>query len=348
MKVKKIRSVIAMSLFSSLILVNSRPAHAVELKTGGLIFAQYERVTSHHLKDGTPAQDFNAFDVSRIYINADAKYNDTLSGFINLEADLVSRETKNNRVFLKSAELRWGTDSARIYFGLIGVPWRALEETVWHRFVSKDLEDVEGIGLATDRGIRLSGKIPYLSYHLMMANGEGTGADGLAGNETTAVNGGGKLKDYIAMVSLTPFETLGDSVKGFKISAMVQKGDKNETTLRNRAFAGIAYDSKHIKAVANYYNADNSSTTFASRGEGISLYTIIYPNEKWWILARFDQYNPNIVAGGFSHNRIIYGAGYLITKGVRISLDHQYLHQERRTAALQDESVVSLHTEIKF
>ncbi len=328
--------------------VNIKPVYSVDVKMGGLIFANYEWVSSHHFKDGTRAQDYSAFDVSRIYLNADAQYNDTLSGFINLEADLVSRESKNNRLFLKNAELRWGKDSARIYFGLIGVPWRALEETVWHRFVSKDLEDLEGIGNATDRGIRLSGKIPYLNYHLMMANGEGTGADGTAGNETTVVNGGGKLKDYLAMVTVAPFENLENPLKGLKVSVMGIAGDKNETTVRNRAFGGLVFDSKYIKAAANYYNADNSSTTFAARGEGVSVYTVIYPSQKWWLLARFDKYNPNILAGGFSHNRYIYGVGFLIVKGVRITLDHQYLEQERRTAALQDESVISLHTEVKF
>lgn len=321
---------------------------AVEMKMGGTVFAHYEYVTSKHLKDGTVSQDYNAFEVSRIYLNSDIKYSDTVSAFLNLEANLLSREAKNNRVYLKNAELRWGSEPAKLYFGLIGVPWRALEETIWHRFIGKDLEDIEGIGNATDRGVRVSGKIPYLTYHLMVSNGEGTGGDGVGGNETTVPNGGGRLKEFLAQISLMPFEQL-ESLKGLKISIMGLKGNKNEITLKNRIFAGLSYDSKCFKAMANYYNADNSpSVGVPSRGEGFSAVATVYPNEKWWLIARFDKYNPNIHAGGFSHNRTIYGLGTMLTKGVRFALDHQYTEQETRTIALQDESVVFVHSEIKF
>ena len=319
------------------------------MKPGGTVFAHYEYAASQHLQNGTTSQGYNSVEVSRIYLNAEAKYDDKVSAYVNLEANLSSREGKNNRVFRKSAELRYAfNDAAKLYFGLIGLPWRALEENVWHRFTGKDLEDTEGIGFATDRGVRLSGKIPYLSYSAMAANGEGTGADGTAGNEAASYNGGGRLKDFILTLSLSPFENSGKRLKGLKLNAQALKGDRNETTLRNRVFSGVSYESQMFKAGLNYYNADNSAAAAPSRGEGFSVYGYLYPTPEYWVMARFDRYNPNINAGGFSHNRYIYGVGYQLVKGVRVALDHQYLQQETRTHTLQDESIVFVHTEAKF
>ena len=364
MDVKKMKLVcnLAASVFIGVISVGS--AHALEVKPGGVIFAHYEYGTSQNLKDGTTSQNFNSFEVSRIYLNAEAKYDEKVSGYVNLEADLISREGKNNRVFLKNAELRYAfNDAAKLYFGLVGMPWRAHEETVWHRFTSKDLEDIEGIGNATDRGIKLSGKIPYLAYHAMIVNGAGTGADGTGSNEVTNFNGGGRLKDFVAMVSVIPFETLGDTLKGFKINFMGLKGDKDETTVRNRIFAGLSYDSKVFKAMFNYYNADDSTyyptaisvtgTKYAVlRREGFSTYAYYYPMENFWIVGRWDRFIPNLdstrAAGKDGYNKYIYGVGYQITKGVRFTLDHQYLQQDTQFPTQADESIFYLHTEVKF
>lgn len=324
-------------------------ANALEVKPGGTIFAHYEYVASQNLKDGTTTQGLNNFDVSRIYLNSEVKYDDKVSGYINLEADLVSRESKNNRVFLKNAELRYAwNDMAKVYFGLIGLPWRAGEEAVWTRFVAKDLEDTEGIGNATDRGIKFNGKIPYLAYNFLVVNGEGTGADSTSGNESTVFGNGGRLKDFVAMVSVSPLEKLGVQLKGLKINLQGLKGDKDEFTLRNRIFAGLSYDSSLFRAAANYYNADNSAASAPSRGEGISIYGLLFPIPKFWAAVRFDHYNPNINAGGFSHNRYLWSLGYELNKYVRLSLDEQYLEQETRTKTLQDENIFFVHTETKF
>lgn len=323
---------------------------ALEVKPGGMIFAHYEFVTSQHLKNGTPVQDYSAFEVSRIYLNADAKYDEKISAFVQLEANLTSRDNKNNRVFLKNAELRFNLHpAAKIYAGLVSVPWRGWEESVWkHRFVAKTLED-QDIGMpASDRGIRLNGQVPFLTYDLMVANGEGPGGDGTAGNESTASNGGGRFKDYTARVSAAPLERLGETFKGLKLNALFHKGNKNEIQLRNRIFAGLSYESKHLNAMWTYYNADNSANSAPSRGEGFSFHTVVAPVEKFWVFARLDKYDPDLHVGGDARTSYFYGLGYQIIKGVRIAVDHQYLQQERRSIARQDESIFFVHTEAKF
>lgn len=328
----------------------SKWANALEVKPGGVVFAHYEFTASQHLQNGATTQNYNAFEVSRIYLNADAKYDDKVSAFINVEANLTSRDNKNNRIYLKNAELRLNFHkAAKLSAGLVSVPWRGYEEGIWkHRFVSKILDDIEGLLPASDRGLRLSGQIPFLAYDAMIANGEGTGGDGTGGNETTAYNGGGRFKDYTAKIAVIPLETLGDELKGLKINAMFHKGDKNEAALRNRMYAGLSYESKFLNMAGNYYNADNSAKTAPSRGEGFSFHAVVTPVEKFWLFARFDKYDPDIHAGGDARNRYFSGLGYQLAKGVRIAVDHQYLQQEKRSLTRQDESIFFVHTEAKF
>ena len=328
----------------------SNAVGAVEVKPGGLMFAHYEFVASQHLQNGTTTQNYSAFEVSRIYLNADAKYDEKVSAFVQLEANLASRDGKNNRVYLKNAELRFNFNpAAKITAGIVAAPWRGYEEGIWkQRFAAKILEDVEGLLPASDRGIRFNGKVPFLAYDAMAANGEGTGGDGTSGNETTTSDAGGRLKDYTLRLAISPLEKLGDAFKGFKINALAHKGDKNESTVRNRMFAGLSYESNLFNFSGHYYNADKSAITAPSRGEGFSFHAVVTPVEKFWLFARFDKYDPDINVGGDSRNRYYWGAGYQVVKGVRIAVDHQYVEQERRSTTRQDESILFVHTEAKF
>lgn len=344
---KSMRAIMTAFFFGA---ICSKGVNAVEIKPGGALFAHYEFASSQHLQNGATTQDYSAFEVSRIYLNADAKYDDKVSAFINLEANLTSRDSKNNRIYLKNAELRINFHpTAKCSAGLVSTPWRGYEESIWkHRFVAKILDDIEGLLPASDRGVRLSGKVPFLAYDAMISNGEGTGGDGTGGNETTTVGGGGRFKDYDLKLAIIPFETLGDGVRGFKINTLFHKGDKNETTLRDRIYTGLSYESKFVNLAGNYYNADNSAKAAPSRGEGFSFHTVITPIEQFWVFARFDKYDPDIYVGGDARNRYFYGFGYQITKGVRIAVDHQYVEQERRITTRQDESIFFVHTEAKF
>lgn len=348
----RIKCKIFIVLVATVILLGfySAGVEAIEVKPGGTIFAHYEFVASQHLQNGTTTQNYSAFEVSRIYLNADAKYDDKVSAFIQLEANLASRDNKANRIYLKNAELRLNFHkAAKVSAGLVSLPWRGYEEGIWkHRFVSKTLDDIEGLLPASDRGVRLSGQIPFLAYDAMISNGEGTGGDSTGGNETTTVDDGGRLKDYTAKLAIAPFETLGDELKGLKINAQFHKGDKNETTLRNRIFSGLSYESKTVNLWLAYYNADNSTSTAPSRGEGFSFHMGVTPTEKYGTFFRFDRYDSDIHAGAEAYNRYIYGVDYQLVKGVRISIDHQYVQQGKRSPTLQDESIFFIHTEAKF
>ena len=350
--------IMAAALLSALAAAAAQPGHAVEIKPGGLVYSDYQYVASNHLRNGAAVNPgYNTFDVTRVYLWADVKVDDVWSAYVRLEDNAASYPAggsppagSTNGVYLKNAELRaaffpWLKTS----FGLVGTPWIGFEEDIWQqRFVAKTFADEEGLFPSTDRGLKVSGKVPFVAYDLMVSNGGGTGGLSTAGNETPTLNAGGRLKDYQAKVSVTPFETMGDLLKGFKINALGYKGEASETTTKDRILGGVSYESAMFNIMATYVNTNNDTPAAPSRGEGFSIHTVVKPTEKFWVFARFDRLDPDVNVGGDMHNRYIYGIGYQPAKFVRLAIDQQYLQQETTTAARADENSVFFHTEVKF
>src|SRR3989338_5912142 len=106
-----------------------------EVKISGVIFTNYEFVLSDFLLDGTKAGNFNSFDVSRIYLNADVKYDEKFKGFVQLENNIIGKDPWTakavaNAPFVKQAllEMKDIYPGAKLMFGLIPNPWRGYEE----------------------------------------------------------------------------------------------------------------------------------------------------------------------------------------------------------------------------
>ncbi len=323
-----------------LVVAFTKGASAVEIKTGGTIFAHYEYVTSEHLKDGTKAKDFNAFDVSRVYLNLDAAFSDTVRGFVQYETNLISREETANSVFVKQAllEIKEVYPDAKVMFGLIPSSWRGYEEGIWrHRFVSKILDDVEGLFSATDRGVRLNGKAPFLEYDFAVVNGEG-----IKNNEVN------RYKDLAAKVAIAPFKE--GALSGLKINAHLQEGAYDQDLPRDRFIGGLSYESKRFNIMGSSYNATDqkTATSTEAKGEGFSIHGVYNFSEKCNGFARYDSWDPDTKTSDDDYSKIFIGTGYKVTDGVRLALDWQALNQKRETATRKDEQFAALHAEIKF
>lgn len=317
-------------------------AQAAEVKIGGLIFAQYEYVVSDHLADGTTSYDQNSFDVGRVYFNADAKFDDRVKGFLQYEVNLVTREGTTNSVFLKQAfiEIKDVYPDAKVMVGLVPSLWRGYEEGIWkHRFVAKLLDDFEGINTATDRGARISGKLSYLDYDLAVANGEGVKA-----NEVKA----SKYKDFTAKAAVAPFKE--GPLAGLQINCYGQSGNYGRGLARDRVFSGLSYESKRFNAMGTFFSLKDQKTAASSldKGRGVSFHGFYNLPKTWWVFGRYDRWDPNKEKDDDARSRVITGIGREITQGVRAALDYQTLTRQKETASAKDESLASLHFELKF
>jgi len=339
-------------ILALLIAVSAGKAYAVDVKMSGTIYSNFSAVTSKHLSNGVEAHGRNEFDVSRIYLNAAADHDEHISSFVQLEANLLSRDPVSsgttNQVFLKQAYLEYKElyPGAKLLFGLIQAPWTApLEEPVWkHRFVAKTLPDEEGLLQTTDRGARLSGKAPHLGYELMVANGEGSGARQTTGNE------GNKYKDFSGRLSFSPFSEGG--LSGLRIHAFGQKGKKYSNWERDRAIGSVSFESGKFNAMASYYASRDGKGVAAGtdtvKGAGFSVFTVVNVAKTCWVFARWDKWDPDTAVLNNAHSRVIVGGGHALTDTVRMAVDYQALMQQKQTATAKDQGTASVHLEVKF
>lgn len=321
--------------------------HAADVKLGGLVFTHYEYVLSDYLSNGIRANDRNAFDVSRVYLNASSKMDDRFDVFVQLETNQSSRDNTANQTYLKQAWVRWSEvyPRASLRFGMVPATWRSFEEGIWKlRFVAKILEDEEGLLSASDRGVLLSGKIPYVAYDALISNGEGTGGRGTTGNETN------KYKDYALRMAVSPFQQPG--LKGVKINLQVDEGNKGENWPRDRVLSGLSYESTRFNIWGAYYSARDGKSvvtgTDTVKGAGFSFHSIVNLSKGYWVFARVDQWDPNTNTADDAHRRFYYGLGRTLSENIRVSVDQQFVRQEKVTATQKNQNIIFTHVEVKF
>jgi len=321
------------------------PLFAADIKFGGLVFSDYEFVTSKYLANGTLADSRNAFDIGRVWLNSSVKLDEQFDSFFQFEANELSRDNTANQVYLKQAWLRWNEiyPNASLRFGLVPAPWRPYEEAAWqYRFVAKILEDEEGLLQPSDRGALLSGKYSIVDYDLEVANGEGTGARTTVGNETN------KYKDFAARIGVAPFQ----NIPGLKVNALLHEGYRVANWPRNRTIVGLSYKSDSARLWGAYYTSRDgtsvSTGTDTVKGAGFSLHGSVDLPRNFWVFGRWDRWDSNTNVALDVHDRIIYGIGRKLGQNVRVAIDHQLVIQEQVASNRVNQSIVSAHLEVKF
>lgn len=308
----------------------------VDIKVSGLVFAHYQFMLSNSkADDGTDIGSFNSFDVSRIYLNADAKLDEKFSAFIQLEANKLSRDpwsaaAVDNTPYVKQANIKIKDiyPGAMLMLGLIPSPWRGFEEGIWkHRFVSKTSEDIDGLLKATDRGVGIKAKWQKFDYDVLIVNGEGTGSDT------------NKYKDFIGKVSYAP-----GTVEGLKINLYGQKGDSDSGFERNRIFLGASYESEKWNGMVTYLTAKDKGKS----GKGFSLHGVFNIDPKKWVFARYDNWDPDKDTTDDASSRFILGAGHKIREFMRGALSYQSLSRQKESATKKDRSGLYYSIEVKF
>lgn len=325
--------------------VKTAPAQTKpEIKISGLIFANYGYYLSKYLADGKEANNFNSFDISRVYLNTEAKFTDKIKAFAQLEINLISREIwtakeAKNEPYLKQVwlEIKNIYPDAKLMVGFVPVLWRGYEEKIWmHRFVSKVLDDIEGLQSATDRGLRLTGKVlKYVEYDLAILNGEGT--------KQNEIN---QYKDYNIRTAIeAPF------LQGLKLNLFYQKGNNDKDQPRDRFFSGLSYESKKFNAMGTYYDVNGrgvGDNYKKEKGNGFSIHSVFNLTDRNWIFARYDSFDPNKDKDDDAKQRIILGFGYKIIDEVKLTLDYQTQIREKETETEKNVGVLFIHLEVKF
>jgi hypothetical protein len=222
----------------------------------------------------------NGFDIKRLYLIVDHKFNDVWSANLTTDAQYISSpsvtvdpastkttttSTTNSggvtELFIKKLYLQAKLDDAFIVrAGAYTSPWAPFVESLYgYRWIEKGATDRLGFANTADWGLHAGGKF---------------GASGLS-YAVSAVNGGShknpsrtKTVDVEARVSYVPIAGLSIGIGGYT-------GHLGQVTVANEAFdrntatrwdAAIGYTIAGFKVGAEYYDAKNFKTVNSITG----------------------------------------------------------------------------------
>jgi hypothetical protein len=147
-------------------------------KFSGYMFGDYYYFVMDHKKE---LEDQNGFWFRRIYFTYDYKISEKFFTRFRLELNSPGDfKTKDNlKPYLKDAYLGINIGKGKGYFGISPTPtWEFLENFWEYRSVEKTPADLYKHDSSRDFGIAFKGPISsHLSYHFMIANGEGTASE---------------------------------------------------------------------------------------------------------------------------------------------------------------------------
>lgn len=261
-----------------------------------------------------PKDDFNEFNIDRIYVGLNWKVGEkarlryTLEGGDLREAGKENFEVTTKHFYLEVKDVLYRSSYLRL--GQADLPWVPYEEALWgYRFQGTVFPDRSGYLTSTDLGMVLGGEIPKGrgSWQFALVNGEGWKKKEI-----------GKHKDVHLRLTVNPPASAGFwknfFVAGF-FSTGTYDGVSSGPTSRHRRIAQMGYKAAgRITFVGEYLWASDPSSEMKSRhpslasragqeseGRGYSLFGVLNfsalsPESaaaRWEFILRLDHLDPD-------------------------------------------------------
>jgi hypothetical protein len=295
-----------------------------KIKLSGLMFGDY-----YYNIDNTDGnlKNLNGFQFRRIYITTDYAVADNFDARFRLESDQsANSNTAGGKlgVMVKDAYLKWkgifsGSD---MIFGLSPTPAFDIAEGAWgYRSLEKTTLDLNGVVPSRDLGVDLKGKITdggTLNYWVKIANNSSNGP------ETD------KYKRYYALVQVKPIDGFQATVY-YDYAAKADVSDKvDKTTKSNNAYVGalfLNYQQKNdfgigieafTRSIQNGFAPTSASILQDQKTMGYSFWAWATLSEKFKLVARYDNYDPNTDKDNDATSLILAGIDFKAAKNVSI------------------------------
>jgi len=275
------------------------PAPANPVVTFGIAsFLQYD--AQLHESDG-----YNAFDVTRGYLNIQARLNDRVRVRFTPDVRPTTDASLNQNLALRleyaSLDLK-ATDSMSILFGLHEMPWLAFEESVNRYrvvgpFFSERLGLIPGV---TDLGVSVKSTTERTDIHVGLYNGEGQGRAEID-----------KYKSIDGRATFRPFSE--DSELGkVSISGFYQYGWYARDRPRNVAIAMGSYESERIVLSGQYLSAtDNPFVAVDIQRRGMSFFGEARQGLTGWAaVGGLDLFVPDASNDNDGRRRLVFGGAH--------------------------------------
>jgi hypothetical protein len=303
---------------------------------GILTFLQYQ--AQLHEANG-----YNAFDVTRGYLNIQAKLSDRIRVRFTPDVRPTTDASLNQNLALRleyaSLDVQ-ATDTIAIMFGLHEMPWLAFEETVnRYRVVGPFFS--ERLGLipgTTDLGVSVLRSTERTEFHVGVYNGEGQGRAEID-----------KYKSIDGRATFRPFS--GDSeLAKVTVSGFYQYGWYARDRPRNVAIAMGSYENDNLVLTAQYLSAtDNPFVAVDIERKGFSSFGEFRQGPTGWsIIGGLDLFDPDGSNDSDNQRRLMFGGAHWsqISRarlGVVVSLEQT--HQTANSQLLERRLLAQTHIE---
>lgn len=262
---------------------------AAEVKMKGYLFGDYYYVAS-----GTDKEQ-NGFQIRRIYLTFDKKWNNEWSGRFRLEANDAGFGVGGKMTpAVKDAFLRYRKDGRSLVAGLSPTPTWSFTEGVWgYRSVEKTIMDLNKVGSSRDLGVLFgtpldaAGKV---KAQFMVGNGNS--------NRSEVDN---HKKAYVRL-DVAPSKSFGFNVYA---DYETRPGDTDRTT-----FSGLVYsrnDSRAFGLEAVWQNRKNAVAGADSAVRGISGFGRVKTRDNFGVFGRVDYFDPSDQTGDDAITRFFAG-----------------------------------------
>jgi len=269
-----------------------------EVTLGVVSFLQY----SAELEE---ADEFNAFDVTRGYINIQARLSNRvrarLTPDVRRVTDATLAESLGLRLEYAYLEVD-ATDATSIAFGMQETPWLTFEESI-NRYRAQGFmfsEREELIPGPTDVGASLRTGGDTLEIHVGVYNGEG--------HERFERD---KYKSAQGRVTIAPF-TADDASSRVRVSGFYSYGKYAQDRPRNVAIVMGSYEQPHLVATGQYvFATDNPFAAEDIERNGMSFFGEWRQGTTGWAgLGRVDFFDPDTSNDSDSRRRYILGGAH--------------------------------------
>ena len=275
-------------------------ATAAEGKLKGNMFGDYYYAVSG------PDEKRNAFQIRRVYLTHDIKWDDSFTGRLRFEAkDAGFGNSGTMDPLVKDAYLRYQWNGRSLYARQSPTPIWSITETVWgYRAVEKTIMDLNKIGSSRDNGIAFntglggSGKI---DLRLMVGNGTSTKSE--KDND----------KKLYSLVQLKP---AGDMVATAYVDWQSQPKDQGQTTFA--VMVGTKSEDLHGAVEAFTQTRKNAAAGEDVTSQGVSVFGAKRLRERTKAFARVDLFDPNNDVDDDGNLLLMGGLDWMPTKGIHI------------------------------
>jgi hypothetical protein len=261
-------------------------------------FLQY--AAELHERDG-----YNAFDVTRGYLNIKAQLSDKVSFRFtpDVKPTTDANLDRNLALRLEYAALDVQVnDNVKVMFGQHETPWLTFEESVnRYRVIGPFFS--ERLGLIpgpTDLGVSVKGTRGRLEYHTGIYNGEGYGQAEL--DKYKAIDGRATFRPF------DPDTELGSVT----VSGFYQYGWYARDRPRNVAIGMGTYESEHVMMTAQFLQAtDNPFVAVDVQRRGLSFFGEARQGPTGWAgILGLDFVDPNTDNDNDSQRRLVFGGAH--------------------------------------